>query len=557
MENFDFDNKFKEGLDNLNPMLDNDEIWDNIEPHLKKKKKRRFIIWFFFGMLGVLGLFWLQSTNSSEVSPIAELKSKKELVSDPISKNINNDNTDIEVAVNEAPEIVNEAVSTEPKVQEVTEQKSTSEVQSIVTSQPIIERDETTTYQNKELALPQKNQITKTDRLVFEKSTITEKSDLTYQPDIENQIKNVDVNVEAEESKLNNSPTLEPSLSAIVKKDQIKSGIDFSKEDLIILEEAVPVIDEEVEVKKKLTKKERQEANKKRKEERKKAKREREKKKEEKKKADSKKNKLTKPNKRRQWKHQIQMMGSGIYTLHFLRDQNRSESTYLRHRDRYVSGTEGFGSSFQFVSENPSGLLLTVGMQYQELHEKLERQETISERNLQNVTETITEDADGNIIGSTSSMRLVTTTTTYNQQLYNQYRFVNFPIGLGYAFNSNKMRLKLIGGIDINAYYKFSGSIFNRDLNIIELSSKASAVYDRIYKNSAGMGIWATVEWHKPLNERLSIVVSPGIQAPIKSISQNSEAWPIAHNIVKLRLGVGVNYMLGDGKKSKRRTRKG
>lgn len=46
-------------FDNFQPELDNDEIWANIEPRLKKKKKRRFLIlWFLAGLGLLLGLFF-------------------------------------------------------------------------------------------------------------------------------------------------------------------------------------------------------------------------------------------------------------------------------------------------------------------------------------------------------------------------------------------------------------------------------------------------------------------------------------------------------------------
>ncbi|MBN8681091.1 MAG: hypothetical protein J0L99_00490 [Chitinophagales bacterium] len=52
-----FEHKAKNLFEHYQPESENDQIWNNIEPHLKKKKKRRFIIWFFVGAgLGLLGL---------------------------------------------------------------------------------------------------------------------------------------------------------------------------------------------------------------------------------------------------------------------------------------------------------------------------------------------------------------------------------------------------------------------------------------------------------------------------------------------------------------------
>ena len=44
-----FEHKAKNLFEHYQPESENDQIWNHIEPHLKKKKKRRFIIWFFVG----------------------------------------------------------------------------------------------------------------------------------------------------------------------------------------------------------------------------------------------------------------------------------------------------------------------------------------------------------------------------------------------------------------------------------------------------------------------------------------------------------------------------
>ena len=68
-----FEQKTKNLFEQYRPETDNDQIWNNIEPHLKKKKKRRFIIWFFVGAgLGLLGLLGLggetKTTDATQAS---------------------------------------------------------------------------------------------------------------------------------------------------------------------------------------------------------------------------------------------------------------------------------------------------------------------------------------------------------------------------------------------------------------------------------------------------------------------------------------------------------
>ncbi|MCP3932067.1 MAG: hypothetical protein GY705_23590, partial [Bacteroidetes bacterium] len=55
MENKKFEKRIKQVFDQYRPDLDQDMIWEQIEPHLNKKKRRRILfLWFFLAGLGYL-----------------------------------------------------------------------------------------------------------------------------------------------------------------------------------------------------------------------------------------------------------------------------------------------------------------------------------------------------------------------------------------------------------------------------------------------------------------------------------------------------------------------
>ena len=57
MKDNNFEDQFREAFSMHEPNISTDEIWKNVEPHLKKKKKRRFF--FFWWLIGGLGLAFL------------------------------------------------------------------------------------------------------------------------------------------------------------------------------------------------------------------------------------------------------------------------------------------------------------------------------------------------------------------------------------------------------------------------------------------------------------------------------------------------------------------
>ena len=88
MELRHFEQRIKNLFGSYRPEVDTDAIWENIEPHLKKKKKRRGFIWFFAGFgIALLMLFINNDQRSKGIqAPEVALDIKKNTEKSSIQK---------------------------------------------------------------------------------------------------------------------------------------------------------------------------------------------------------------------------------------------------------------------------------------------------------------------------------------------------------------------------------------------------------------------------------------------------------------------------------------
>ena len=201
---------------------------------------------------------------------------------------------------------------------------------------------------------------------------------------------------------------------------------------------------------------------------------------------------------------------------------------------------------------NKKGLILMGGIQFQQLNE-LVTKNTMEERvQLEMVTVSETENAQGQIINTQQEQQLVTTITTTRQLLVNQYRSINVPFGIGFNLKQKKSNLKLMTGLDLNIYQRFNGDfVVTRD-NYINIEGN-SANAERIFKKTTGLNAWATIAYNKTINERLSWVVAPSIQMPLSSMTtpENTHL-----KLWRFRVQLGFNYILNNYPKKRADRRK-
>ena len=493
MKNNNFEDQFKEAFSAYEPNLSTNEIWDNVEPHLKKKKKRRFL--FFWWFLGGLGLALLGFG-------LAQWLPNEPIIATPIPEGVK-DNVPtlnpVALVDEECPEVksdLNISLASTPKKQSIASNLKETKVYSFIA-----------TAEKSLTELP--SEVVKSNRITNTTSNkITSNTTKPEQEIIEEKVISSEENLKTKKSE--------------------KSDLEKTKKDKVLKEKP-----EKEKIKKKKLKK-------------KKSKKSKEK---------TKKKKRIKPL-RAKWKFHLQG-GSGPVAPIKVITSNRNE-TFTNLRKENEKGLGGFTINSNFLAESPNGLVLLGGLEYVEFRERF-RYEAMEEITTTSVgTVAIVENGQGEIIETISGPVTTTTTRTRKVRHTNKYRYFNFPVGIGKAWRNRKNYWKIYGGLDFNLGFSFNGKIitepFTTNAPIRELISRGNRTfYSQYYRRKAGIGLWLSTEYSRPINNQLSWMIAPRIKLPFSNITALD--YEIKQRYIPISVQIGINYLINPPKKKKQRSK--
>lgn len=491
MKNNNFEKNITDLFNNYHPEIDNDEIWENIEPHLKKKKKRRFLIfWFLMGSLG-LGLVYHLTTQKSEPTI--------EQVAEKLSTLSNYDNLEkykSEINSETTPNIfLNDISSNENSFSNNSPNFPSPKNRSIVASKLENNHDE-----------------------IFEKNILNEASQIDKE--INGQLNNN--NLKMPEEVIVDSFNLTTKKEApIAISEETKQEDKMSK---IVVEENP----EEKIILNEMNKKEKEESE-----------------------EEELIKQKVKPLNKKKWESYMQLTASPILPFKYLKDRrNVRHSKYVEERKDTEKQLEAFGVNFglQFKHKKKD-LIFVTNLEYQQLNEKFEQFETETKSESVIGLVTVTENAAGQIIASTNGIKNRVTTIERTTRRFNNARFINASIGIGRSWEHNNNGVNLFGGIDYNLHFSFQGTIINEEGEPQKYSRNSpffGSNYQKVFKKKAGLGLWLAGAYNHYLTPRLQWVVAPRIQLPLYSVTQ--EEYELSQRYFKLNLDVGIKYWLNPSK---------
>ncbi len=479
MENTDFENNIRRAFQQYPVDLDHDEIWDNIEPRLKRKKRRGLLLWWLGGLaLAGLLLFWLSPNNSTSVT--TELQTEHTL--------------------NQAAPLIDQSSNQSTSISEKDQQ-----VPSNYPTAP------SSALQDNDLA-EKSIEIRKNNNIHI--SSFPKVLPLTASLDEQALPHQTNTTPLEQQEKRNNSFTgIKINLaSLLIELDHPDQWI--VAEDL--LADFAPRT----------------------------------------KNARKKKRKRIRPVRKKGWQTWLRVDAAPIFPIKNLRGNYFSESTYANKRKETETRLEAFGANLGLHFQSRRGALLIVGLEYQQLNERFDQYSFDEVSEIRPGVVTVTENAQGEIINSTTGPKLVTTTTEVRKRYYNQHRFLHIPIGLGLARDRQRYGYKLAGGATYSLHYSFTGHMLSTDLVPIKINkSKNPSLYNNYFKSNAGWGLWLSGEYNRSINSRLQWLVAPKIWIPLSNITPDE--FTLKQNYFQVSLHFGINYMLNPQPKKKGRKKAG
>lgn len=463
----------QDSFDNFHPELNTDEIWENIEPRLKKKKKRRFfILWFLLGGLGLLLLFFSQKKKETFITEKQESvihsndagvkATKNDEISDVVPTKKDQKNEEVLDEINPKKEAYQSGLETEQK-----KASSTMRSKKLPTNTSV------------------QQQMDEGEGM----STISNHSIEKVAP---------------------NALQTHDEKDAWIEKISTKNLLD------IVLES----METEADNSKQTSSKKAKTKNKK-----------------------SKKKKSRKKSSKK-WQAYAQIAVAPVFSLGGLSEKSSfsGSSALLTNRKETESYVDAFSAQYHLHVKNKKGFLIVGGLEYLQIDEKFYTKKM--DVQVENIVGTvgIVENAQGLVTETIEGPKIRTTTKIIEQKIYNNYYYVNMPLGIGKVWEKRNSAFKLLGGVQTHLYFHFDGTILDEQSNPIEITNRNSYSYRNTFNEKIGLSAWLSGEYSRPINARLSWLLAPKIRIPISSITQKD--YPLAQRQYSFHLNLGINYLL-------------
>lgn len=489
-----FEKRAQSEFENFRPEVDTEQIWQNIEPHLKKKKKRRLFILFFWGLgLGLL-LFSLLKWNLPENNAQAQHAALAAKTIHP---------PELTQDRNEAPSMQNATENTVSAQRKMPHPSGNSTQPKMTTIQPLKSIDKM--VENSALSTFSAGKSSPESVAAMEQTIVP-----NSQTPLQSEATTV-LSAQAKEIPVT-APFVATNQNEARSEVNPAEGSQSAKPATLKNGNRTP---------------------------------------EKKNPAKAKKPAKIKPHKRKPSKQTLAVHTGIALPIGILKQNNLVEpnATLLANRKSSEKSLEALTADLRYAYATKKGLMFLIGMDYKRLNEKFKV--SYSEKETKIITGVLTQtvDATGQIVAQTTGTKEVTTTRIYSNIAYNQYQYLNVPIGMGYQRFNKKSQWEITGGLDLSLWFRFKGTHYNAYGTPEVLGTSSND-----YKRNAGMGLWASYGYSRNLSRNIRWQLSAKASIPFSNIT--SAEYALTQKFYTIGLQGGLIFNLVEEPKSKHKKRK-
>lgn len=187
-------------------------------------------------------------------------------------------------------------------------------------------------------------------------------------------------------------------------------------------------------------------------------------------------------------------------------DQNIDYSNFLTLWNQGESAVSSFAGGFMLGLETRGGISLSAGLEYQQIQNRLNREQTIIERiTVYDEMAYYFLDSNNNRVYVADS---VTTTRTFTRsvQAAKTHTLINLPLLLGYHNQIGNFRYGIVAGVNFHLQNEFTGKVLDPSGQIIDANTGTSTA---VYRTSMDLSFMGGLDFGYMTNDWLEIYLSP------------------------------------------------
>jgi hypothetical protein len=217
-------------------------------------------------------------------------------------------------------------------------------------------------------------------------------------------------------------------------------------------------------------------------------------------------------------------------------------SSYINERNQTEKYRTSFSTGVRLVKNLGEKTLIKGGINYTQINERLRMVSENSKQLTQIITIRTVVRSPGDTLFVRDTMYYEQTGTRY-RTTYNRYRFIDVPVIFSYEFGDPElMHFAVNAGPVFNIVSFYNGEVLDTSYRPLAISTKSGTNVNN-WRNSIGMGMFASISVFKKLNDRIHLFGEPYVRYNFNPVTQQNSFMKQRYLITGMQLGIRYNFI--------------